>query len=89
MASPRINYTATTLTSGNLVVSGLVRSLSVFATSDADGTFTLQADDPTLSAETITVRKGTGKDINFFDSVRNLTIAHVGGTLDLLVWFTP
>lgn len=88
MASPRIDYKAGVLTSGTVLLTGLVRSLSVFA-AGADATFTLQAADPPLSAETITVRSGAGKDLNFFDSMRNVTVTWLSGTLDYLAWVTP
>lgn len=88
MASPAVNYAAGTLTTGAILITGNIRTVSLVAVA-ADASFALTAGSPTLSGATITLRSGAARDINFFDGVRDITITRISGTLDYLAWFTP
>jgi hypothetical protein len=88
--TPNANYHATTLTSGTLVVTGLIKSIRLFAVA-ADATCKLTGDlQNILSGDTIQLRSGTGVDTNWGYRLQNVTVTWLSGTIDVLVLFvTP
>ncbi len=72
------SYVSGTLTSGNKTGSGACIGIRVFA-SGADGTFNIGG------GNTITVRSGTGVDVNPMGNISNAVVNWVSGTLDVLI----
>lgn len=88
--TPNAKYRSTTLTSGSLAVTGLIKSIRLFA-SGADATCHLSGDlQAALSGDTIQLRSGTGADLNFGYRLQNVTITWLSGTIDVIVLYvTP